>query len=480
MFRESAMTLPWGEDYSWQSPIGTQQMVYLLLDLFRAGLRGKTAPTESQMMFYAMAHAPGNVPSTWRRLFFGYLGHGMTFLNLYELRPCTMSYTENYVDTGYGMYSEIRTALAELSLFEDIIQGGSVVDGDVGLFASDAFDIWGPATPPSHYGQHLNTFLSAKRALYVALLHAELPVDVVVEADALDGTLAASYKYLFLADTHVSAKASAALAAWVSKGGVLVATAGAGMFDELNATNAVLQKLLGVEPVALVEPASSAVQYIKQDLTFASALGRVEWSDAAGTPGSAPVLGARAEFRVTAPAAAATTVLATFDDDARSAAAVMTAVGEGKALYFGFLPGLSYFLPAIPKRPTDRGATPSAFAHFVPSAFDAGVLELLLGAALAPGYARQVSCSNPLVHARAVAAPGTKGVAVVLVNWSGEDRVAGLNVTVRVAAVKQLGAAVKATLASGGAVTTHAATEDGWPWFSVEELGVADALILRA
>ena len=81
---------------------------------------------------------------------------------------------------------------------------------------------------------------------------------------------------------------------------------------------------------------------------------------------------------------------------------------------------------------------------------------------------------------RAVAAPGTKGVAVVLVNWSGADRVAGLNVTVRVAAVKQLGAAVKATRASGGAVTTHAATEDGWPWFAVKELGVADALILRA
>ena len=453
-------------------------MVYMLLDLFRAGLRGKTAANERQMMFYAMAHAPGNIPSTWRRLFYGYLGHGMTLLNLYELRPCTASYTENYVDTGYGMYSEIRTALAELSLFEDIIQGGRVVDGDVGLFASDAFDIWMMATPPTKYGQHSNTFLAGKRSLYIALLHAELPVDVVVEADALAGTTLASYKYIFLADTHVSAKASAALAAWVGAGGVLVATAGAGMFDEFNATNAVLRKLLGVAPAALVEPASSAVQYIKQDLAFASELGRVQWEDAAGTSFSAAVLGARSEFTVTA-AAADAEVLARFDDDAQSPAAVVTRTGKGKALYLGFLPGLSYFHPAIPVRPTDRGATDAAFSHFIPSAFDAPVLDLLLGSALAPGYARQVSCSSPLVHARAVAAtaPG-KGVAVVLVNWSGADRVPGLNVTVRVPAVKALGAAVKATMASGGKVHTHSA-DGGWPWFAIEELAVADALIIR-
>lgn len=31
------MTLPWSEDYTWQSPIGTQQMTTILHDLNRAG-----------------------------------------------------------------------------------------------------------------------------------------------------------------------------------------------------------------------------------------------------------------------------------------------------------------------------------------------------------------------------------------------------------------------------------------------------------
>ena len=71
MFRKGAMTLPWGEDYSWQSPIGTQQMSLILLDLFRAGTRGATTPQTSQTMFYTMAHAPGNTATSWRRNFYG-------------------------------------------------------------------------------------------------------------------------------------------------------------------------------------------------------------------------------------------------------------------------------------------------------------------------------------------------------------------------------------------------------------------------
>ncbi len=63
-------------------------------------------------------------------------------------------------------------------------------------------DIWGPVTPPTTYGQHFNTFLAAKRGLYIALQHAELAVDMVVEDDI--GPTLDSYKVIFLADTHVS------------------------------------------------------------------------------------------------------------------------------------------------------------------------------------------------------------------------------------------------------------------------------------
>ena len=62
---------------------------------------------------------------------------------------------------------------------------------------------------------------------YIALQHAELAVDMVVEADI--GPTLNTYKLIYLADSHVSQKASTALAAWVAAGGTLIATAGAGM-----------------------------------------------------------------------------------------------------------------------------------------------------------------------------------------------------------------------------------------------------------
>eukprot|EP01047_Picozoa_sp_COSAG01_P048453 COSAG01_NODE_4723_length_4791_cov_2.785806_3_plen_171_part_00 len=92
-------------------------------------------------------------------------------------------------------------------------------------------DIWGPVTPPIVNGQHFNTWLAAKRALYIVLQHAELAVDMVVEEDI--GPTLNTYRMIVLADTHVSKKGASALAAWVAAGGVLFATAGAGAFDEL-------------------------------------------------------------------------------------------------------------------------------------------------------------------------------------------------------------------------------------------------------
>lgn len=210
---------------------------------------------------------------------------------------------------------------------------------------------------------------------------------------------------------------------------------------------------------------------MKQDVAFAEVLGKVAWETSARPyVGTSPILGARHVFTAAAPA----NVVATFDDTARSAAAVSTAVGTGRTMYFGFLPGLSYFLPAIPKRPADRGGTDASFTHFVPSEFDWSILDLLTSV-ISPTYSRQVECSNNLVHGRPVVAAG-KGIVVPLVNWSGEEMIASLNVTVRLGSITT---AMKATMASGAAVVTHQSSVTGVGVYIVSEFSVADALILR-
>jgi hypothetical protein len=440
-FREDGLTLPWAEDYIWGVPVGTQQMNGIDLDLFRAGLRGKP---DRKILYYVMPHVPGNTPASWRRMFHNALGHGMKIVDLFEFRPVQVAYTENHV-TGVDMYAMVLRTFRELGQYEDIVQAGQRRPAEAGLWFSETADIW---------DDYDGSFGAAKRALYIAILHQQLPLDFLVEQDALDGTLA-RYKVLYLADRHVGQAASAKIAAWVQAGGRLLATAGAGMLDEYNRPNRVLRDLLGVEIVSLVTPKNAEVGFIKQDLPFAGVIDKATWS---GQP--LPATGVVARMRV----CRAAKVEGTFTDG--SPAVVTRQVGKGETRCCGLLPGLVYFQPAIPLRPVDRGSTDDSMSHFIPTQFDEAAGRLI--GSVAEGIARPVTCSEPLVEASLIESKA--GAIIVLANWSGKP-VKGLEVTFA-APLSGRGA----TLASGAKVQSK--REPSQVVLTLD-LDVADVLILR-
>jgi len=444
MFRHGGMTMPWAEDYAWQIPIGSQQMNFLGLDQFRAGIKDQP---KAKIQYYVMPHTPGNTPDNWRRQFYGDLGHGMQIINLFEFRPVQAAYTENYVNAP-EMYLAVRRGFMELGGFDDIVQDGRVRRGVAALWFSEAGDIWGDNRTP---------FAAGKRTLYVAIRHQQLPLDVLIEEDALAGDLK-NYKVLYLADQHVSRVASKSIADWVAAGGHLCATAGAGMLDESNQPNTVLGDLLGVKQQSLLTPPDANVQFEKQDLPFAKPLETVTWNQGDKTY-KLPVFAAVSRVSL-----AGAELHGTFADG--SPAVTLKKTGAGSALYCGLLPGLTYFQSAIPLKPVDRGATADAMSNFIPTAFDAGADALV--AAQAEGVARPIACSEPLVDATIVAAP--QGVVIPLVNWSAGP-VKGLKVTVTGDLPKG-----KPTLAGGGTVT---ATDTAGKREFVVDLDVADAIIVR-
>ncbi|MDA1017259.1 MAG: beta-galactosidase trimerization domain-containing protein, partial [Planctomycetota bacterium] len=454
VFRESGMTLPWSEDYIWQVSVGTPQMNNINLDLFRAANRHHP---DRKIMYYVMPHMPNNTPNQWRRLFYGAIAHGMKIVDLFEFRPAQVAYTENHVDEP-PMYRMTLGSFRELGLFEDIVQDGQVRGAEAALWFSETGDIWGD----SH-----GSLAAGKRALYIAIRQQQLPLDFVVEQDALDGTLS-KYKVLYLADAHVSSAASQKIAAWVQGGGQLFATAGAGLFDELNRPNKTLRDVLGVEPAALEEPTDSTVTWIKQDLPFAKTIDLASMpvervrliSPRQNEKYSFPVLGVRGRFK----AQAGSEVYYRFGDG--SPAVVHRKAGKGAATYCGLLPGLSYYHPAVPRRPVDRGATDDAMVHFLPTAYDQAVADLIASPAAA--ISRPVTCSQPLVETMVI--ESKHGVAIPLINWTPQP-VKGLEVTVSIATPK-----AKVSLASGGPVKV--AEKDGSRVYTFD-LDVADALILR-
>ena len=179
-----------------------------------------------------------------------------------------MGCTENYVDSGYGMYGAVLTALHEMGSWEDIVQSGQAHAGgvSVGLFFSRAADVWADTLDTGACvgracaatvnpgvggrGQPRSAFSAHKKALYVCFRHLGLAVDVIIEDDIADGTLS-DYAIIALTDRHVSRNASRGIAAWVRSGGVLLATAGAGALTEFDEPNAAMADLLGVNETAL-------------------------------------------------------------------------------------------------------------------------------------------------------------------------------------------------------------------------------------
>ncbi len=434
IFREGGMTMPWSEDYIWQVPVLSPQINALNIDLFRAGIRHTP---EARIHFYVMPHMPNNTPAMWRRLFYGALAHGTKIFNLFEFRTVHGAYTENHVDEP-EMYVAVLKGLRELGSMEDAVQEARVAPAQTGLWMGETADIWGDSK---------GSFGAAKRALYLAVRHHQVPLDLLLEPDAADGTLN-QYKVLFLADRHVSRAASARIADWVRKGGRLFATAGAGMKDELDQPNTVLRALLGAAENRLEAPEDRQVLWIKQDLPFAEAL---------TTAGELPVYGVRSHFTA---ADGVETVLRFADG---TPAVVRSAAGKGEATYCGFLPGLSYYSGAIPKRPVDRGATDDAFIHFLPTAYQPKAAELLWEPL--QKVARPVVCDAPLVESTVLA--HSKGSVVPLINWSRTPR-KGLRVRIE-------GGASKAALASGAAVRLE---KEGAAAVCVLDLDVADALLL--
>jgi hypothetical protein len=436
LFRRGGMTMPWSEDYIWQVPVGTQQMNFLNLDLFRAGVRG----TEDKYKIhqYVMPHWPGNTPSSWRRLFYGSLGHGAKVLNLFEFRPVQAAYTENHVSSP-AMYQEVRKSLHELGTFEDIIQDGKVRSAPAALFFGETGDIWDNQRHP---------FGPAKRSLYIAIRHQQLPLDLVTEDDATAEGLK-PYRVLYLTDRNVNRAASTAIANWVAAGNTLFATAGAGMRDEYDAPNTLLMELLGIADERL-EEAGDPVRLEKQDLPFAAEMDIVKCNGS-----ELPVINVRS--RVAAAAGAA--VEGTFRDG--SPAVLRRKAGNGQAIYAAFLPGLTYFKPAIPLRPVDRGTRDDSMAHFIPTKFHKPAGELI--AAPAAAVKRPVTCSEPLVETCIIESP--HGVAVVLINWSTGPR-RSLRLTLDIPIPDG-----HAILATGGPVR-----RDGDDF--ILDLDVADALLL--
>eukprot|EP01050_Picozoa_sp_SAG11_P020531 SAG11_NODE_3475_length_2425_cov_1.455718_2_plen_373_part_00 len=371
-----------------------------------------------------------------------------------------------------------------------VASGTSTPHAKAAILYSETADIWlGTA----------GTAAAAKRSLFIALRHAQLGVDVVIEEDLIAGNLN-HYGALYIVDPQVSEAAMAAAGKWTTTGGQLVLTVGGGCLNETNGSSVAVTRLLpGFKPGGLwtgtrYTRTNSTIYFVKEQLPWAEHLDTVV--EKAATAADDEPLGVYGQKWVFSSSQLSTSdgavsVQATFGSDG-SPAELVYIIGKGKVTLLGYHPGFSYFAPAIPRRPVDRCPHPDAFTNFIPTNFTPAVRarEMLAAPLAGVAGARPVVCDNPLVEASLIEAE--QGAVITLVNWAENiataDAAPSLRVTVTLG-VKLAGLKIaisKATLATCGILQMAECSPNAsrlnasadFTSFSVD-LAIADAIILR-
>lgn len=406
-FQKRGMTMPWSEDYVWQIPEFSVQVVGYQTTGFRCGAKYHRLP----IMMYVMPHSPGNTPRDFRLSFYTCVAHGAKLVNYFCAAPSAVGITENYVATDdLPMWRELYNVSHEAGVFEDYVLDGSVRPAQVGLLLSSVDEV---LTGDSNSKGGIHN--AERKAVYYALRHAQVPVDCVTEDDVING-LAKDYRVLYVTQQYLHSRAVKALQKWAAAGGTIIALCGGGCLDEFGKLNPEALALYGLKAQQLTKDPKQTMVLPKQDLPPYRPLDEVTWGkDAAAL--RVPVLVWKQRLT---PADGA--VLGTFKDGAT--AVVEKVHGKGRAVLCGFFPGLAYERSGLPLRPVDRSGVDSGYNHFLPTGMNVTLRRRLVDEFLPKNLRRPVECSEPLVEATVIDTPalGGKGarLAVPLMNYTGK------------------------------------------------------------
>jgi len=257
----------------------------------------------------------------------------------------------------------------------------------------------------SLYHSNFNVDNNERKSIWLALRHAQYPVDLITDDDVIEGRLD-RHKVLYLVGPEIQAAAAPQIAAWVEKGGVLFACGGAGLLDEYRQRVDAMYALYGIADAQLERAQRHIEPRGLPDVAPLDTL-RFDGGPAPTTRLEMPVIAYRQRFTLaTAQAMEGGTqpaeVIGQFGDG--SVAAIMRQVGEGKVVVIGAMPGLAYIRPAM--RDED----------WLSSRYSKPVRELLAMPMRLAGCAPYIETSEPFVEATLMEGPS--GTIVPLINFA--------------------------------------------------------------
>jgi hypothetical protein len=385
----------WGED--WSNHASTYQCASFNVDLMRAAARerGQT------IGHHLVAHA-GRTPWDIKLKATSELARGVKILNNFSYGPTWATheggpYWRSHVWQGKPETWTANASLTrEVGAVEDMLLTAMPALAKVALLYSSSSDAWTIGGNLAYGFDRMHTWL--------ALAHAQVPVDIVAERQVERGGLG-GYAVCYLSGPNLARAAAEKLKAWVQRGGTLCLTAGAATRDEFNRPLDVLDDLLPATRGECVQlQAHSAAGKFIRALAVKD---EARWEG-----GSVAVLSVKQTLTPRSGAA----VLAKFKDGSPAI------VHAGRVTCVGFLPALAYIKDALDARAAleERSPKDPLLARSAnPWEFPAVIRDLILSPVREAGVAAPIECSTALVDA--VFMPHEKGVLIPLANYTNQS-----------------------------------------------------------
>src|SRR5262249_32178471 len=306
-----------------------------------------------------------------------------------------------------GLLRKIAEANRMVGAAEDLLWPGQRIPAQVGILMPrsaqpwDARDIPLPTMIQDATNNQLNRqtvdYMAEVFDLYLALQHANIPVEFVDEDDLHPAGLA-QFRVLYVTEPNVPVEGQSGMIDWVRAGGTLVTVSGAAARDRYDEMTTVFGDLTGIREDPrerrLVENAAALPAAAQGDAHFGAFTGMV-WR------GSVP--------------APCTQVEARFSDG--SPAIIVAPLDQGRVVHFAWLPGLSYWRSSTGTR--DR----------LPIGFSEPNRRALVYPVELAGVEPPIAVSEPMVETPVLLSAG--GAAITLLNWTGQA-IPDLVVTARV------------------------------------------------
>jgi hypothetical protein len=310
----------------WTNGGATRELSSWNTALFRAATKSHHQPINMYVI------ASGRPPLEVKVKAYGHISEGAKFLYYY-------SYAPEYASNEYGFSDKwsVFPAIAELNreigAAEDLLVDAMPRRAQTAILYSTTHDIWAADVDVNHG--------VARMCTYLALRHAQVPVDVISEKD-VHGDGLAGYKVIYAFGPQIEHESVEPLIEWVKRGGTLVLDPGALSRDQWNQPDDRIDRELGL---ARGKPDEHPAFYISGTIDNSLApRGKVRLAAEDGSPGEEVDLLADSQ-PVAAKDAAAARTLATFADG--TPAAVSVAAGQGRVVCRGFTPALAYMRGAV-------------------------------------------------------------------------------------------------------------------------------------